>query len=101
MSVIPVGIYLVKVNNGNTRTRCGICLKFIFIVNFEHISHLVLVFLSSNVNGVIRAVLNFFYKNISHTHTHTHTKHTKHTKHKNEHKRTKMKKTAFYAFKNN
>ena len=71
MSVIPVGIYLVKVNNGNTRTRCGICLKFIFIVNFEHISHLVLVFLSSNVNGVIRAVLNFFYKNISHTHTHT------------------------------
>ena len=79
MSVIPVGIYLVKVNNGNTRTRCGICLKFIFIVNFEHISHLVLVFLSSNVNGVIRAVLNFFYKNISHTHTHTHTQSTQST----------------------
>ena len=58
----PAGIYLVKVNNRNTRTRCEICLKLtinipqrrqtkrhrsgIFIINFEHISHLVLVFLS-------------------------------------------------------
>ena len=25
--VLPVGIYLLKVNNRNTRTRCGICLK--------------------------------------------------------------------------
>ena len=55
----PVGIYLLKVNNGNTRKRCEICSKLtikiperrkwhrsvIFIVNFEHISHLVLVFL--------------------------------------------------------
>ena len=51
---IPTGIYLLKVNNRNTRTRCEICSKLtikiperrhIFIVNFEHISHLVLVFL--------------------------------------------------------
>ena len=55
----PVGIYLFKVNNRNTRTRCEICSKLtintperrqwrrsgVFIVNFEHISHLVLVLL--------------------------------------------------------
>ena len=35
------GIYLLKVNKRNTRTRCS----GIFVVNFEHISHLVLVFL--------------------------------------------------------
>ena len=34
-----------KVNNKNTRTRCEICSKLLFIVNFEHISHFVLVFL--------------------------------------------------------
>ena len=48
-----------KVNNSNTKVRCDICLKLtiktperrylrrsdVFIVNFEHISHLVLVFL--------------------------------------------------------
>ena len=46
------GIYLLKVNNKNTRTRCEIRSKLTilillvnFIVNFEHISHLVLVFL--------------------------------------------------------
>ena len=51
-------IYLFKVNNRNTRTGCEICSKLIiktpeqyhlcrssaFIVNFEHISHLFLVF---------------------------------------------------------
>ena len=36
----PVGIYLLKVNNRNTWRRSGV-----FIVNFEHISHLVLVFI--------------------------------------------------------
>ena len=55
----PAGNYLFKVNNRNTRTRCQICSKLtikipkrrqwrrsgIFIVNFEHISHLVLLFL--------------------------------------------------------
>ena len=53
------GIYLLKVNNRNTRTRCEICSKSaiktpkrrhwrrsgVFIVNFEHISHLALVFI--------------------------------------------------------
>ena len=56
--VIPAGIYLLKVNNRNTSTSREICLKLttkipeqrrrrsgIFIVNSEHVSHLVLVFL--------------------------------------------------------
>ena len=48
----PVGIYLLKVNNRNTRTRCEICSKLttktpeqhqwhnsdIFIVNLEHVN---------------------------------------------------------------
>ena len=56
---LPAGIYLLKVNNRNTRTRREICSKLtikmpewrqwrrsgVFIVNFEDISHLVLVFL--------------------------------------------------------
>ena len=60
----PTSIYLFKVKNRNTRTRCGICSKLaikiperrqwcrsgIFIVNFEHISHLVLVFLLLTLN---------------------------------------------------
>ena len=55
----PAGNYMFKVNNRNTRTRCKICSKLtiktperrqwrrsgVFIVNFEHILHLVLVFL--------------------------------------------------------
>ena len=59
ISSFPAGIYLLKVNNRNTRTRCEICSKStimtpeqrqwrrsgVFIVDFEHISHLVLVFL--------------------------------------------------------
>ena len=51
------GIYLLKVNKRNTRTRCEICSKLTirrrsgaFIVNFEHISHLVLVFLLLTLN---------------------------------------------------
>ena len=56
-NTIPVDIYLVKVNNRNTRTSCEICSKLTIkiterrhwrrfgslIGNFEHISHLVLV----------------------------------------------------------
>ena len=56
---VPVGIYLLKVNNRNTRIRCEICSKLtiktperrqwrrsgVFIVNFEHASHLVLMVL--------------------------------------------------------
>ena len=55
----PAGNYLFKVNNRNTRARCETCSKLtiktpkglpwwcsgVFIVNSEHISHLVLVFL--------------------------------------------------------
>ena len=54
-----VGIYLLKANNRNTRTRCETCSKLtmktperrqwrrsdVFVVNFEHTSHLALVFL--------------------------------------------------------
>ena len=56
---ISVGIYLLKINNRNTRARYEICSKLtintperhqeqrsgVFIVNFEYISHLALVFL--------------------------------------------------------
>ena len=56
---ISAGIYLLKVTNRNTRTRCEICSKLtikrpewrhwhrsgVVIVNFERISHLVLMFL--------------------------------------------------------
>ena len=47
MSPYPVGIYLLKVNNKNTRTRCEICSKLtkkdtpcssVSIVNFEHVN---------------------------------------------------------------
>ena len=47
----PVSIYMFKVNNKDTKTRCETCSKLtiktpdIFIVNFEHISQLVLKFL--------------------------------------------------------
>ena len=51
----PASIYLLKVNNRNTRTGCETRSKLIikapndadsvFIVNFEHILHLVLVLL--------------------------------------------------------
>ena len=61
---IPAGIYLLKVNNRNTTTRCEICLKLtiktperrqwrrsgVFIVNFEHISHLAVVLLLLTLN---------------------------------------------------
>ena len=45
----PVNIYMFKVNNRNNRTRYQICSKLtiktpgVFVVNFEHISYLVLV----------------------------------------------------------
>ena len=48
----PTNNYLLKVNNRNARTTCEICSElkiktlYNFIVNSEHISHLVLVFLS-------------------------------------------------------
>ena len=54
----PVNIYMFKVNNRNNRTRYQICSKLtiktpgVFIVNFEHISHHVLVFLIVNFEKV-------------------------------------------------
>ena len=59
MVTIEVNITCSQVNNRNTITSCGICLKLtikkperyyfrrygVFIVNFEYISHLVLLFL--------------------------------------------------------
>ena len=64
--VLAAGIYLLKVNNRNTRTTCQICSKLtiktpndatgewpgsgVFIVNFEHISYLALVFLLLTLN---------------------------------------------------
>ena len=56
---IPIGTYLLKIKNWITRARCEICSKLtkktperchwrrfgVFIVNFEHILHLVVVFL--------------------------------------------------------
>ena len=60
----PVGIYFLKVNNRNTKTKCEICSKLtiktpeqrqwrpsgVFVVNFEHISHFVLLFLLLTLN---------------------------------------------------
>ena len=49
LRLYPASIYLLKVNNRNTRTRCEICSKLTIKTperrhNFELISHLVLVF---------------------------------------------------------
>ena len=58
LGLFPSGNYMFIVNNRNTRTRCEICSKLtikiperrhwrrsgVFIVNFEHISYLFLVF---------------------------------------------------------
>ena len=59
----PPGIYLLKVNNKNTRKRCEICSKLtvkitiIFIVNFEHILHIFLMFLLLTLNMQLPAGL--------------------------------------------
>ena len=67
--VFSANFYLFKVNNRNTRKRCEICSKLtiktperrywrrsaVFIVNFEHISHLFLVFLTLTWNKKILA----------------------------------------------
>ena len=54
----PANINLFKVNNKNSRKRYEICSKLtiktlvfgVYIVNFEHISHLFLVFLLLTLN---------------------------------------------------
>ena len=64
LSGYPAGIYLLKVDNKTSRAKCEICSKLIimtperqqwrssgvFIVNFEHISHLVLAVLLLTLN---------------------------------------------------
>ena len=61
---LNTSIYLLKVNNRNTRTKCEICSKLtiktperrqwsrsgVVIINFEHIPHLVLMFLLLTLN---------------------------------------------------
>ena len=65
----PASMYLFKVNNRNTRKMCEICAKLtmktperlqncrsgVFIVNFEHISHLFLLFLFLTLNKYMLA----------------------------------------------
>ena len=55
----PAGRYLLKVNNRNTRTVCEICSKLTLktpeLVDFEHISHLVLVFLLLTLSMLLPA----------------------------------------------
>ena len=64
----PAGNYMFRVDNRNTRVRCEICSKLtntrqrqwrpsdIFVVNFKHISHLVLSV--ANFEDVINEILN-------------------------------------------
>ena len=77
-----MGNYLLKVNNRNTRTRCEICSKLtiktperrqwrrsvVFIVNFEHISHLVPLLLLSTehlIAGWVRSCAYYrWYNNL-------------------------------------
>ena len=62
-----------KVNNRNTGTRCEICLKLAikipersgtFIVNFEHISYLVLVFLLLTLSRYMPAGVKSMYDEV-------------------------------------
>ena len=69
--MLPANIYLFKVNNENTRKRCDVFSKLIikpperrhcrrsgvFIVKFEHISYLSLVFIFLSLNQYILAGL--------------------------------------------
>ena len=61
-SQVPrAGIYLLKVNYRNTRNTSQWHCSGIFIVKFEHISHLVLVFLLLfNLEHVITGWVNYF-----------------------------------------
>ena len=78
---ISAGIYLLKVNNRNTRIRCEICSKLtiktpersqwrqwrgsgVCIVNFEHISHLVLVLLLLTVNKYLPTGISVIFYNL-------------------------------------
>ena len=77
--VNAAGIYLLKVNNRNTKTKPAICSRLtikalerchwrrsgVFNVNFKHISHFVLMFLSLTLNmqlPVGQGYHKWFYK---------------------------------------
>ena len=79
----PVGNYMFKFNNRNTRTRCEICSKItktperrqwhhsgFFIVNFEHNLQLRLVFLLLTLSSYMPAGYDrvFFVKIVEVTH---------------------------------
>ena len=49
ITLIQAGIQMFKVNNRNSGTRCEIY-SGVFIVNFEHIPHLAVVFLLLTLN---------------------------------------------------
>ena len=59
MKYNPAVNYMFKVNNRNTRTSFEICSKLtiktlgVFMVNFKHISHLVIVFLLFTVSRLM------------------------------------------------
>ena len=50
MILFPSNIYLFKHSKRNTRKTCDVRRFGVFIVNFEHISHLFLVFLLFSLN---------------------------------------------------
>ena len=60
-----VDIYLLNVNNRNTRTRCEIERQrrsdVFVVVNFEHNSHTVLVFLLLTLNMALKSSVYLFY----------------------------------------
>ena len=71
---IPTGIYLLKFNKGNTRALYKICSKLriktpecqsrrsdVFIINFEQISHIILVFPLLTLNKYLPAELGKGY----------------------------------------
>ena len=76
-----ISIFLFKVNNKNIKTICETCLKLViktpeqrqchrsgvFIVNFEHVSHIVLVFPLLNMNKQTGWVLLTLSKYGSHS----------------------------------
>ena len=72
VNINPEDIYLFKVDNGNTKTVCEICLKLrrkvpehngLFIVNFEQILYMVLLFslLIFNKPNHAEVHINFYW----------------------------------------
>ena len=65
--IIVTWLVILKANNRNTRTRCKIYSKLtirthgIYIVNFEHISHLAIVFLLLTLNTLLPAVIRILF----------------------------------------